>query len=191
MKKILLALVSLICFLPLFAQEDVLTFKGIKLGINKNTFRSEMIRENFEFHSEDTQGRIMYFTGQFVGEECIITVLYNANYRVHRVIAWLPETSSWRTISYKYSNIKESLAKKYGRALIDMEDYKGPYTKGDGNKKLAVLFEEATIIAVYNSKAHPVAVSIVKADIGTMCITIAYSYASLSAAYKDYIYDDL
>ncbi len=191
MKKILLTLVSLICFLPLVAQEDVLTFKGIKLGTDKNTFRSEMIRENFEFHSEDAQERVMFFTGHFIGEQCNISVYYDINLRVHKVIALLPETSSWPLISSQYYNIKAALAKKYGPPLSDVEYFKSPHKKGDGFEMYAIMRDRTEIRAIYNSESHPITIFIVNSRKGSAYIGIVYSYASLTKAHEDYIYDDL
>jgi len=189
MKKTLLTIAALIYFLPLFAQEDVLTFKGIKLGIDKNTFRSEMIRKKFNFSQENDQSRVLFFTGQFLGTESNILVMYDVSNRVYGVIVILPEMPLWSLTCSTYSDIKTALANKYGPAILDIEEYKDHYKKGDGNERFAVMLGKAEIRATYNSEAFPITISI--QGLGGIHIFLAYSHTALTKAHEDYIYDDL
>ena len=193
MKKLLLTIIATLFLLPAFGQEDVLFFKGVQLGTDKDNFKSLLVLEEFEFIGDEIEDQIMGFEGRFMGEDCTILLQYTANHKVFKVTVILPGMLSWNSITTEYSKIKAALAEKYGPAIGEVENYEWPYSKGDGMEWNAVKYGKALIATVFNSREHPLTVSIGKSSSSTnmLCIYLSYTHYLLEKSDQALKYEDL
>jgi hypothetical protein len=146
MKRAVLLVSFLIIVLTLCFSDPLAGFLGITFGSTKDQVISAMnskttikpligsdiiIYENIKFAGRDTKG---------------IAFAFYKNYFFNAMVIIIPERNR---VLESYYAIKQDYYTKYGKPLIDNEEYYSPYEKGDGHEEIALFANKAKINALW------------------------------------------
>ena len=115
---------------------DHLTFKGIPIDGKLEDYVSQMKQNGFKYLG--TEEGTALFKGEFAGHSnCSVGVSsIKQKNLVYRIAVMLPESDTWSLLFYNYSNLKESLTKKYGNPTIVTEKFDSQDETKDDNSKI-------------------------------------------------------
>lgn len=148
MKKLLFILFAIAPLLG-FAQGEHLTFKGIPIDGNLNTFVEKLKSDGFTLSK--TLGETVILNGQFVNKNCDVYVLSTEGSRtVWKVGVFLPEQESWYSLKSDYQSLKSAFIEKYGSPSNSYEFFSKPYYEGDGYEMTALRVKKCTYATFWN-----------------------------------------
>ena len=129
MKRLLLAAVALLLALAASAQGH-LSFEGMSLEGEYNTFTRIMRRNGFRFSSKDQQEPFMH--GKVLGEEAEVTILVTPKtYQVYMLMVSYPQRSGWETLKNQYNSMKMKLYARYGDPQMSLEQFSSPLAENN------------------------------------------------------------
>ncbi|MBP9018142.1 MAG: hypothetical protein BWZ11_00822 [Bacteroidetes bacterium ADurb.BinA395] len=169
--KLLLIILFSVSTFSLYSQEHI-TFKGIPLKGTINSFAQELVKKGCTI--KESKGNLIILKGEFVNETCeIILVGSKKTNTIWKVVAYLPEQTSWYSIKSDYNILKKQFQQKYGDGE-SYEFFSDPYYEGDGYEMQALRLEKCTYATYF------------KTETGTISLEIS-KFQQISISYEDKI----
>ena len=126
MKRILLTIICVVAVLLAYA-EGHMTFKGIEIDGDMESFKSKLEKQGFSGVVKDGAGLM---TGSFTGEDVMLAFYATPITKlVHTVVVVYESQSQWSISENKYNSLVGSLKKKYGEpkeSIWDVDEYSDP-----------------------------------------------------------------
>ena len=158
MKRLFLAAAALLLALAASAQGH-LSFEGMSLEGEYNTFTRIMRRNGFRFSTKDKQEPFM--RGKVLGEEAEVTILVTPKtYQVYMLMVSYPQRSGWETLKNQYNSMKMKLYARYGNPQMSVEQFSSPLA--ENNPIAALEHGNATFVANYNVPGGEIILSLSK-----------------------------
>lgn len=136
MKRFLLSLFFAATSLILGAQSNHMTFKGVPIDGSLDAYVKNMQKAGFTYLGKDDG--IAILTGDFAGfRNCKVGVVTLKSLDLVNRISVLFETrDKWADVYAVYSQLKEMLSAKYGKASQCVEEFQGYTQPHDDNAKM-------------------------------------------------------
>lgn len=115
---------------------DHLTFQGIPLDGNMDTFVYQLEKKGYSFVSDGDH--VCLYEGKFANTDVSILVLTTPlSGLVHSVFVQMKE-KTWNSAKATYYKFKDLLTRKYGNIIEEIEQFYDPYYDGDGYELTAI-----------------------------------------------------
>jgi len=111
-------------------QTDHLTFLGIPLNGDKNTFGFQLEKEGYSFVSETDY--VSIYEGRFANTDVSILVGTTPLSGIVYSVFVQMEEKTWTSAKITYYRFKDLLSRKYGNIIEEVEQFADPYYDGDG-----------------------------------------------------------
>lgn len=160
MKKLLLAAAALLLALAAQAQGTKhLSFEGISLEGEYNTFTQIMRRNGFRFASKDKQEPFM--RGKVLGEQADVTILVTPKtYQVYMIMVSYPQRTGWETLKNQYDSMKMKMFARYGEPQMCVEQFSSPLA--ENNPIAALEHGNCTFVSNYQVPGGEIIMSLSK-----------------------------
>ncbi|NDV47517.1 hypothetical protein D0T49_10710 [Paludibacter sp. 221] len=150
--------------------QDHMTFKNIPINGSVSEFCKKLTDNGFVLDKKEKGYASL--TGKFVNQECEILVLGSAKSDLTwKVVAYLPEKTSWGNLKSQYFDLKAQFTAKYGEGKA-YEFFSDPYYEGDGYEIQALKKEKCTYVTFW------------KVDNGNISLEIS-KYSQVAISYED------
>lgn len=158
MKKLLLAAAALLLALAAQAQSPKhLSFEGMSLEGEYNTFTRIMRRNGFRFSSKDKQEPFM--RGKVLGEMADLTILVTPKtYQVYMIMVSYPQRTGWETLKNQYDSMKMKLFARYGNPEMSVEQFSSPLA--ENNPIAALEHGNCTFVTNYRAPGGEIILSL-------------------------------
>lgn len=189
MKKLIFAII-LLAGLAASAQTEHLTFKGVPIDGNLNSFVSKLKQKGFSLlHSESGTAVL---NGDFAAyKNCMVGVYEHESGIVNRIAVMFPNKDTWARLYGDYSNLKEMLTEKYGEPTSIEEFEQMSYDMNDNSKMHEVRMGRCRYISDWETNNGTIELRIDhQLSIGCMVILI-YADAENDAKVRSKAIDDL
>lgn len=180
MKRLILAL-ALLAAVPAAADaQKHLTFKGVEIDGTTDDMVTALGKKGFKY--EETNNGVPLVIGYFAGYSDVeVNILpFNESGLVYAVRAEFPPRLSWVKLENDYTGLKEKLAKKYGKPVEQVEEFRdGPHE--DSSAKLVSLIKNnCTYKSVFKCKEG--SITIFLKHQGPICYTCLLYEDKLNAS---------
>eukprot|EP01012_Entosiphon_sulcatum_P025170 TRINITY_DN30461_c0_g1_i1.p1 TRINITY_DN30461_c0_g1~~TRINITY_DN30461_c0_g1_i1.p1 ORF type:complete len:205 (+),score=15.67 TRINITY_DN30461_c0_g1_i1:72-617(+) len=179
-----------------FAQNtksDHLSFKGVPLDGSLSEFVSKMKQSGFDH--EGTEGETASLKGDFAGyKNCFVEVsTLKQKDLVHKIVVAFPAKDTWAALFENYSNLKELLAEKYGKASDVVEKFSGQDSKeGDDRTKMYhVKLDNCKYYSIWQTEKGRIELSIANLRLQKCFVKVSYSDKANGDIIRDKAKEDL
>lgn len=130
MKKILVALASMIIACVTMSAQDKLEFLGVPVEGTVKSLTQDL--KTVGFKADRLRSGLFY--GKYRKQEAQLVLGLDAENSddVHVIVLSFPLAKSWKATLTKYESLKMALVADYGQATMSREEYDYPYTEADG-----------------------------------------------------------
>ena len=175
----------------IFAQEGHLTFKGIPINGNLNSFVTKLKQKGFSVvHSENGTSML---SGDFAAVKgCTVIVSEHESGVVNRVAVMFPDKENWSMLYNEYSNLKDMLTQKYGEPASVEEVFQKQYFELDDNDKMhEVRMDRCRYICDWTPENGTIELRIQNTDLLGCMVVLIYVDAENEAKVRAKAIDDL
>lgn len=166
MKKVIVLIYIYLSALSAYAQNIAdsskhLTFKGVPLDGSLDQFVSKMKQSGFKVLSSGDG--IAALEGDFAGYKDAFVGVYTLSPKnlVFKIVVIFPDKDTWSTLFQNYSNLKELLTEKYGKASDVVEKFDNESSERDDQSKMyAVKMDRCKYLTVWNTDKGEIQLSI-------------------------------
>jgi hypothetical protein len=149
MKKAFI-LLCLCVFITVVGADSLTGFWGIPFGSSTYDTEAILVSKGLRnvIRRKDGDGNYLFAAGtSFAGRTADITFYFFKN---QLYMSFVNFTKDMYDLFDEYKALKNDLISKYGTPGSDVEEYKYPYKKGDGDEIMAVRMNAASIYSVWN-----------------------------------------
>ena len=189
MKKLIIA-IMLLAGLTSSAQTSHLTFKGVPIDGNLNTFVSKLKQKGFTVLQSE-KGTAM-LKGDFASyKNCMVGVFEHESGIVNRVAVMFPDKDTWARLYGDYSNLKEMLTEKYGKPTSVEEFQETSYNMNDNDRMHEVRMDRCQYVSDWITDNGTIELRIEHQIMLGCLVVLVYADAENDAKVRSSAIDDL
>ena len=176
MKKLFTFLAAVMVAVSMMA-EGHMKFKGVEIDGTPEEFVSKMKAKGFVYTGN--QDGIETMVGDFATyKNCVLYLTSLENKMVKVSVIFPDEADTWSLLYNKYTTLKDLLTTKYGKPVIDKEEWQSYSRPRDDDSKLHELkMNRATIGARYELTEGSIEISLLSVQM-QCCVILIYADAA-------------
>lgn len=163
MRKFLLAIIAILVYGQILAQEDHthLKFMGIPIDGPISTFVKQL--EQKDFTTKTDNDKAVFMEGVFANKDCEIFVVPTQETKIVWKVAviYKQEYTNWSSIQTDFDDIKELYTRKYGQPAYDYHFFSSPYELGDGYEMSALKLDKCKYFTAYKLKSGYISIQMI------------------------------
>lgn len=193
--KILTPLILFISTIS-FAQNTItehLSFKGTPVDGSLSEFVSKMKQSGFDL--ERSESSTTTLSGDFAGyKECFVEVsTLKQKDLVYKIVVTFPAKDTWAGLFENYSNLKEMLTEKYGKAseIVEKFDEQGSQERDDRTKMYYVKLDNCKYYSIWQTEKGRIELSIANKRLQKSFVQVSYLDKANANIIRDKAKEDL
>ena len=169
--------------------QDTLFVKQVPLGSSLSVFSERLLTDGLVYNKELSENGYSTFNGAFMGRDAIVSLEYDKNESVYRVIV-IHQYDNWTTLVSGYSATKKKYSQKYGKPTQSLEQFYSPYREGDGLELNAIVEGKCVYSCFWELKAGSIAIAISSTG-NDFFVAIAYVSSKHLSETEEQAYNDI